>query len=83
MFPSVCSRDYFPVYFLTVESAADEYKLVPPILNSDILDEEERQREEQQDDWVYGNDNKDRRQMQHVTWLNIGFWDFDRCYITI
>jgi hypothetical protein len=45
--------DYPPDHLPTFQSTADEHKLVRPVLNSDIFNKDERQRqerEEEQDD---------------------------------
>jgi hypothetical protein len=67
MSPPARPRDHPPDHLPTFQSTADEHELVRPALNSDIFDEDERQRqegEEEQDDWVYGNNNEEGRQMQ-------------------
>jgi hypothetical protein len=74
MSPPARPRDHPPDHLPTFQSTADEHELVRPALNSDIFDEDERQRqegEEEQDDWVYGNDNEEGRQIQQEVRENV------------
>jgi hypothetical protein len=53
MLPPARPRDHPPDHLPTFQSTVDEHELVCPVLNSDIFDKDERQRqegEEEQDD---------------------------------